>query len=77
MKKEKERQRKADIKHGETTQKMMSFRLDNDLVESLKSVANKGRLINELIREWKASKNVDESEQDTDPESKEKDYNQA
>lgn len=44
------RTRKA-WKHGERTQKMMSFRLDADLVAYLGAWANKGRLINELLRQ--------------------------
>lgn len=35
---------------GYVTQKMMSFRLDNDNILWLESVPNKGRYINELIR---------------------------
>lgn len=46
---QKPRTRKA-WKHGERTQKMMSFRLDADLVAYLSAWANKGRLINELLR---------------------------
>lgn len=46
---QKPRTRKA-WKHGERTQKMMSFRLDADLVAYLGAWANKGRLINELLR---------------------------
>lgn len=52
---QKPRTRKA-WKHGERTQKMMSFRLDADLVAYLNAWANKGRLINELIRNAKAGK---------------------
>lgn len=37
-------------KHGTVRQKMMSFRLDNDLDQWLCSKPNKGRYINELIR---------------------------
>lgn len=47
---QKPRTRKA-WKHGERTQKMMSFRLDADLVAYLDGWANKGRLINELLRQ--------------------------
>ena len=47
---QKPRTRKA-WKHGERTQKMMSFRLDADLVAYLGAWANKGRLINELLRQ--------------------------
>ena len=35
---------------GQVTQKMMSFKIDLDLVERLKDEANKGRLINNLLR---------------------------
>lgn len=45
--------RKEYGKHGDgSTQKMMSFRLDNDLVDWLKTVGNKGRLINHVLRIW-------------------------
>lgn len=36
---------------GARTQKMFSFRLDLDLVEYLESQPNKGRFLNDLIRE--------------------------
>lgn len=39
-----------DHKNGRT-QKMMSFRLDLDIVDWLGNVQNKGRLINELLRQ--------------------------
>lgn len=52
---QKPRTRKA-WKHGERTQKMMSFRLDADLEAYLTFWANKGRLINELLRHAKAGK---------------------
>lgn len=38
--------RKANVR----TQRMMSFRLDDDLTEWLDKQASKGRYINELIR---------------------------
>lgn len=41
--------RKAS-KKGEVTQKMVSFRLDADLLELLQQEQNKGRLINNLLR---------------------------
>lgn len=50
---EKERLRKEYGKKGERTQKMMSFRVDNDLIEWLESQPNKGRYINNLIAEDK------------------------
>lgn len=43
-----ERVRK-EYQHGQTTQKMMTFRCDNDNIEWLQSKPNKGRYINELI----------------------------
>ena len=47
----KERERKA-FKWGERTQKMMSFKVDLDLVKHLQGVKNKGRLINNLLRDY-------------------------
>ena len=47
------RVRKEYGKKGERTQKMMSFRVDNDLIEWLESQPNKGRYINNLIAEDK------------------------
>lgn len=46
----KERSRKEYSKHGTRSQKMMSFRLDNDLEDWIKNQSNKGRYINNLIR---------------------------
>ena len=43
--------KKGDNRTGRITQKMMSFRLDNDLEEYLGKQVNKGRYINNLIRE--------------------------
>lgn len=48
-----ERQRKDNIKRGERTQKMFSFRIDQanfDYMVNL-GVKNKGRFINECLRE--------------------------
>lgn len=47
---EKEKVRKGGQTQGVRTQKMMSFRIDNDLLEWLDTKVNKGRYINELIR---------------------------
>lgn len=60
-----ERERKA-FRWGQRTQKMMSFKVDLDLAEMLVEVKNKGRLINNLLREYfKAPEPpIDE---DTDP----------
>ena len=45
----------------------MGFRIDFDVVEILAKVENKGRLINQLVREWAQAKNRDERDKDTDP----------
>lgn len=47
---EKERQRKAYAARGERSQKMMSFRVDNEVADWLNQQPNKGRYINNLIR---------------------------
>lgn len=53
-KKKKDRGSTATIKKpfiwGQVTQKMMSFKIDLELVARLQGEANKGRLINELLR---------------------------
>ena len=46
----KERSRRKYAKRGETSQKMMSFRLDQENEYWLSSFPNKGRYINNLIR---------------------------
>lgn len=55
----KERKSTATIrkggKHGQVTQKMMSFRIDAENVEKLEAEPNKGRLINKLLQEHYAS----------------------
>lgn len=45
-----ERTRRKYAKRGETSQKMMSFRLDQENEYWLSSFPNKGRYINNLIR---------------------------
>lgn len=51
MKQEEEKQRvRRAYNKGGSAQKMMSFRLDNELAEFLEQQGNKGRYINELIR---------------------------
>lgn len=47
----KERIKKDNIKHGVRTQRMFNFRLDNDLQNWLSQQPNRGRYINNLIRE--------------------------
>ena len=46
----KERTRRRYAKRGETNQKMMSFRLDQENEFWLSTFPNKGRYINNLIR---------------------------
>ena len=46
-----DRERKA-FRWGQRTQKMMSFKVDLDLAERLVEVKNKGRLINNLLRDY-------------------------
>lgn len=54
QKEEKERMRKAYAPKGERSQKMMSFRVDNEVADWLNQQPNKGRYINQLILEdWK------------------------
>lgn len=45
-----ERTRRKYAKRGETSQKMMSFRLDHENEYWLSTFPNKGRYINNLIR---------------------------
>ena len=44
--------KKAFVRSAGRTQKMVSFRLDDDLRERLNQEPNKGRLINNLLREF-------------------------
>lgn len=46
----KERTRKAYAPKGTTSQKMVSIRVDNDLLPWLAEQHNKGRYINDLVR---------------------------
>ena len=43
-------ERKKGRVNGKVTQIMTSFRVDDDVVDYLKSKANRGRFLNELIR---------------------------
>lgn len=53
MEEEKEKQqRKQRVKNGERTSKMVSFRADELTIQILSKVANKGRLINNLVKQW-------------------------
>jgi hypothetical protein len=52
--------KKGDNRTGRITQKMMSFRLDNDLEDYLGKQVNKGRYINNLIREDRDKNSIEE-----------------
>lgn len=53
MEEEKKKQlRKQRVKNGERTSKMVSFRADELTIQILAKVANKGRLINDLVKQW-------------------------
>ena len=47
-----ERQRKEWKRGVGTTQKMVSFRADLEVVEILERQPNKGRLLNQLVLDW-------------------------
>ena len=51
-KKEKLKIRKGGNQPGTKTQKMMSFRVDNEVAAILRSCPNKGRFLNDLVRRW-------------------------
>lgn len=55
----KERTRRKYAKRGETSQKMLSFRLDNENAFWLSTMPNKGRYINNLIRADRLRKSDD------------------
>ena len=46
------RQRKEWKRGAGTTQKMVSFRADLEVVEILERQPNKGRLLNQLVIDW-------------------------
>lgn len=48
---EKQRIKREYAKKGERNQKMMTFRLDNENAEWLNQQRNKGRYINDLIKQ--------------------------
>ena len=50
-KNEKSQERKKGRVNGSITQKVYSFRLDGDLIEWLYRQTNKGRYLNNLIRD--------------------------
>lgn len=65
QKDQKERVRKKYSKADGRSQKLMSFRLDNQNAWWLSKVPNKGRLINELLRDY-YYKHRDEFEDEDD-----------
>lgn len=67
---QKVRLRKEYAKHG-SEQKMMTFRADVDVVAILANVANKGRLLNNLVKEWAVSHQTMMVEHDDPPEDSE------
>lgn len=68
MEQEKERQRKAGRKKGQLTQKLMAFRIDEDVQDILEKVQNKGRVVNEAVKEWWRSRNKEEHDHSPDEE---------
>lgn len=63
---DKERIRKAGIQKGQRTQKMMAFRIDEDVQAILEKVQNKGRVVNEAVKEWWISRNREEHDYSPD-----------
>ena len=51
-KKEDKTKKKGGNKAGVRTQKLFTFRIDQEAAEYISGEANKGRLINELIIQW-------------------------
>ena len=52
----KKQERKTYAKRGERSQKMVTFRLDLDLQDILDEQPNKGRFINDCIRQATSNK---------------------
>ena len=63
---DKERIRKAGIQKGQRTQKMMAFRIDEDVQAILEKVQNKGRVVNDAVKEWWISRNREEHDYSPD-----------
>lgn len=62
--------RKQRAKNGERTSKMVSFRADELTQQILSKVANKGRLINDLVKQWwrhEPALTIDDDELPTEP----------
>lgn len=58
--------RKKYAQKGEREQKMISFRADAETQSILETVKNKGRLLNELVQDWRRSRNRPESDDNPD-----------
>lgn len=59
MEKEEKQRLRKERKQGVISQKMINFRCDNDNVEILNRVPNKGRYINEAIRNYSGGIKID------------------
>lgn len=53
-----ERQRKEWKRGAGTTQKMVSFRADTEVLEILNLQANKGRFLNDLVIQWSKNQGI-------------------
>lgn len=60
MEEQEKQTRKNYAKRGEKSQKMMSFRVDNDVWELLSKVGNKGRFLNDLVKDYFTNSNKKE-----------------
>lgn len=49
--------RKQGAKWGVSRQKMMTFRIDTDVVEMLEKCVNKGRVVNDAVRDYLKARN--------------------
>lgn len=71
--KKNKQERRAYAKRGACTSKMMSFRCDGDNVTCLQRVMNKGKLINDLLRDYFCG--LPQEPEDYDPDENNIDYN--
>ena len=60
----KQRTRREYAKRGERSSRMWSFRIDFENWDALAGVANKGRLVNQLIEQWRRQQRTDNSHLD-------------
>ena len=63
----KKQSRKKRAANGEKKSKMYSFRADELTIDILKKVENKGRLINDLVKQWWRKKPSELIDDDIDP----------